>query len=145
MILKAKLGLTIPRFIKISLIIKYFLVKKIFFLNKLSLGDPIMDCVTFSLKNSMNHRLDCELTAPSKYKMTAHWAYCTLLVSKLKLVWSFFQTSSFPLQCRKSTLYDLISKCQLHKMVKDTQTIRRNIRRIVWVCLTILQSWRLKG
>ena len=35
----------------------------------------------------------------------------------------------------------------LHKMVKHTQTIRRQkIRqRIVWVCLTILWGWRLKN
>ena len=33
-------------------------------------------------------------------------------------------------------------------MVKQTQTIRRNnsnSRQIVWICLTILLAWRLKG
>ena len=29
-------------------------------------------------------------------------------------------------------------------MVKRTQTIRGNFRRIVWLCLTILWDWRLK-
>ena len=36
-------------------------------------------------------------------------------------------------------------KHQFHKMIKHTQTIRRqNWRRIVWECLTILWDWRLK-
>ena len=50
LILKAQLVLTIPLFIKISLKIKRFFVAKIFFLHKLSLGDSIVDSVTFSLK-----------------------------------------------------------------------------------------------
>ena len=36
----------------------------------------------------------------------------------------------------------LAFKRQLYKMVKHTQTI---CRRIVWVCLTILWDWHLKG
>ena len=37
----------------------------------------------------------------------------------------------------------LTLKRQPHKMVKHTQAIR--CRRIVWVCLTLLLGWRLKG
>ena len=33
-------------------------------------------------------------------------------------------------------------KQQPHRMVKHTQTIRRQF---AWVCLTILWGWRLKG
>ena len=49
---------------------------------------------------------------------------------------------------RKSSDMKWSNLCQPHKMVKHTQNGQKHIgisRQIVWVCLTLLWGWQLKG
>ena len=66
--------------------------------------------------------------------------YSSLLVSWLNLFSGTRSQISFELAVPYVVWQPF--KRQPHKMVKQTQKIRR---RIVWVGLTISQGWRLKG
>ena len=69
---------------------------------------------------------------------------CCLINFKLTMGVNIDGTRITSLDIIRVSLLWRLNRIHLHKMVKHTQTIRRQHSGIVWVCLTILRGWRLR-